>query len=92
MSRIGDFMTRLGAKCNVAPKRVGHFGVVLAGNGEAVITGCQRILRYGEEEMILALSKGTLSVRGKGLFCFSFEGGAVTLRGAISALLLEGVS
>ena len=91
MSKIGDFMTRVGAKYQAAPKKVGGFGVVLTGNGEAVITGCRRILHYGEEQMILALDKGSLRVEGKGLFCFSFEGGALTLRGCISALLLEGV-
>ena len=92
MSKIGDFMTRFGVKYSALPKSTGHFGVVLTGNGEAVITGCRRIIHYGEEEMILALAKGVLRVRGKGLFCFSFEGGAVTLRGEIYALLIEGVS
>ena len=89
MSKIGDFMTRMGTKYGAAVS-AHAFGVTLRGRREAVVTGCRRILRYGKEEMILALSKGQLRVCGKELFCYSFEGGAVTLRGVIDAVLLEG--
>lgn len=89
MSRIGDFVTRMGTKYGM-PSQEGGFGVALTGRREAVVTGCRRILHYGEDEMILALVKGKLRVRGSGLFCYSFEGGAVTLRGLIDAVLFEG--
>ena len=89
MSKISDFMTRMGTKYSSMP-RTDSFGVVLTGRREAVVTGCRRILHYGEDEMILALAKGKLRVRGNGLFCYSFEGGAVTLRGVIGEILLEG--
>lgn len=89
MSKIGDFVTRMTTKCDAMCSK-DSFGVTLTGRHEAVVTGCRHILHYGDEEMILALSKGRLAVRGKGLFCYSFEGGAVTLRGRIDAVLLEG--
>ena len=60
--------------------------VVLHGAREATVYGCRRILRYGTEEICLAMYRKILCVSGERLICTSFSGGTITIEGEIRAL------
>lgn len=59
---------------------------VLRGDGGAVIYGCVRILRYGEQRLCFATRGKSISLTGRALVCTAFSAGCVTVGGAIDAL------
>ncbi len=58
--------------------------------GEVMIHDCRRILLYTPEKICLLRGRETLAVCGEGLYCLSYFGGTVLVRGKIRALFLEG--
>lgn len=60
--------------------------VILEGNRTCTVYGCEGILRYGGEEILLRLGRTRLRVVGKGLSCASFCGNALTVRGRIDGV------
>lgn len=58
--------------------------------GEVMVHDCKRILLYTPEKICLLRGRETFSVCGEGLYCLSYFGGTVLVRGKIHALFLEG--
>ncbi|MBQ1230390.1 MAG: YabP/YqfC family sporulation protein [Clostridia bacterium] len=59
--------------------------VVLRSEG-ATVYACRRILRYSPEEIRLQVGQRVISLLGEGLFCGSFSGGTVSVRGRIASV------
>lgn len=74
--------------CDTFDIPVGTFGNIsfmeAVSNRELSISGCEYLVTYTEELVILELCDGRLSVRGTGLELRSFTGGRVTISGVIS--------
>ncbi len=74
--------------CDTLDIPEGTFGNVsfieATGNRELSISGCEYLVTYTEELVVLELCDGRLSVRGTNLELKSFTGGRVTVNGAIS--------
>ena len=68
----------------------GGFSITLSGGNELSVWGCREILKYGDEEIVLALFKASLAIRGRGLLCVAFDAGCVRINGRICALQLYG--
>ncbi len=60
--------------------------VILRGRESAVISGCRRILQYGERKICLLVGRRRLCVMGESLICTSFCAGSVTVEGEISGI------
>ena len=60
--------------------------VVLHGVSGATVYGCRRIVCYSPKEIRLQLQQRTVSVCGNGLFCASFTGGTVQVKGRLSGV------
>ena len=69
----------------------GGFGLSLSGRHRVTVSGCRRILRYGEEEIALRVGGEVLRITGSGLLCVAFGAGSVTVTGRIAALSFEEV-
>ena len=84
-----DFAARIAAKLDI-PREVlpGGFSLSLVGEGELTVRGCKRILLYQDDRIEFAVGKTVLSVLGNALYCTSFAGGAVTVTGKITAILI----
>lgn len=90
MQKKGDFLARFGAKLDIPREALpGGFGISLSGQNELVVRGCKKILSYGEERIELSLGKLRLAIKGEGLLCSAFGGGAVTVVGKIVTLCFE---
>ena len=76
--------------CETLDIPVGTFGrisfIEAIGNRELSVSGCESLVVYTEELVVLELCDGTLSVKGNGLELRSFTGGRVTVSGTISAI------
>lgn len=91
MRRDKGFLARVGERLDIPAEVLpGGFSLSLSGRRELTVSGCRRILCYGEEEMRLLLGKTVLSVCGHALVCTAFGGGSVTLSGEILSLSFEG--
>ena len=66
--------------------------VILHGEREAIVYGCRRILSYGGVEIRLCVGKKQLRITGRGLYCSSFSGNAVTVVGEIQDIGYEALS
>ncbi len=67
---------------------VGTFGrisfIEAVGNREVSVDGCEGLVAYTEELVVLILCDGFLSIRGTGLELHSFSYGRVSVSGIIS--------
>lgn len=54
---------------------------------QLIVNGVVRILQYGSEEMILALMKDQLVIRGIELDCTTYVSGAIGVRGRVEQLI-----
>lgn len=66
----------------------GEFRAELRGRGLLYLFGCKRILKYSSEEMIVAARSFEVTVRGEGLVCSFFYGGAMAIEGEIGGFYL----
>ena len=57
--------------------------VILRGNREVTVYSCRKILLYTPCEIRLLAAGHPISIVGEDLFCTSFSGGTVTVRGRI---------
>lgn len=77
--------------CETLDIPVGAFGrisfIEAAGNRELSINGCEGLIAYSEEKVVLELCDGCMTIRGSGLTLQSFTGGRVTVNGAIAGIL-----
>ena len=60
--------------------------MVLRGDREATVYACRKILVYTPCEIRLLAAGRPVSVQGTDLFCTSFSGGTVTVRGRITGV------
>ena len=76
--------------CETLDIPVGTFGrisfIEASGNRELGISGCERLLAYTDERIVLELCDGVITVLGDGLELRSFSGGKVTVNGVISGI------
>lgn len=87
MRRGRDFTDALSERLDIPREALPHgFALALSGQNELTLWGCQQILSYCAEEILLSLGARTLHVTGRGLLCSAFGAGAVTVTGEIDAL------
>ena len=76
--------------CETLDIPVGTFGrisfVEVAGNRELGISGCEGLMVYTGERIVLTLCDGVITVCGEGLELHSFSGGRVSISGTISGI------
>jgi len=76
--------------CETFDIPVGTFGkisfVEATGNRELGISGCEALLNYGSDRIVLRLCDGIITVLGEGLELRSFSGGRVTVNGIITGI------
>ncbi len=74
--------------CETLDIPVGTFGKIsfieAVGNRELCVDGCEGLVTYTDDLVILILCDGLLTVRGSGLELRSFSGGRVSVSGVIS--------
>ncbi len=91
MRRGRDFMDALSEKLDIPREALPHgFALALSGQRELTLWGCQHILSYCAEEILLSVGTRTLCVQGRGLLCAAFGAGAVTVTGEIATLAFSG--
>lgn len=61
----------------------------MRGTRELTVRECRNIIHYADEEIRLALREYVLIIRGDGLYCTSYHGGAVCVDGRIDELKFE---
>lgn len=61
----------------------------MRGTRELMVRECRHIIHYADEEIKLALKEYILAIRGDGLYCTSYSGGAVCVEGRIDELKFE---
>lgn len=61
----------------------------MRGTRELTVRECRHIIHYADEEIRLALKEYVLVIRGEGLYCTSYLGGAVCVDGRIEELKFE---
>lgn len=78
---------RIGEKLDIP---VGTFGKIsfieAVGNRELTVSGCEGLLTYTDNEAVLRLCDGVLTVCGEGLELRSFAGGRVSVRGTVTCI------
>lgn len=90
MSEKKDFLARFGARLDLPREALpGGFSIILSGQGELYARGRVQILSYKEDEILLLLEKRKVRVRGKGLFCASFERENVRVIGTVTGVIFE---
>ena len=60
--------------------------IVVRGDREVTVYACRRILIYTPCEIRLQAAGRSVSIQGEDLFCTSFSGGTVTVRGRIGGV------
>ena len=74
----------------------GTFGrcsnVEAVGNREALICGCEGLISYTDNEVVLNLCDNVMSVCGEGLVLRSFSGGRIAVCGRIDCIRYGDVS
>ncbi|MBQ8551265.1 MAG: YabP/YqfC family sporulation protein [Clostridia bacterium] len=76
--------------CETLDIPVGTFGrisfIEAVSNRELCIDGCEGLITYTEDLVVLVLCDGLLTVKGSGLELRSFSGGRVSVSGIISTI------
>lgn len=83
-------MEWLERKFDISPDLLDGVRIEMRGQNKLVLQGCRKILKYGEEEMLLDLGKTRLRVCGQRLWCTSFISGALGVGGHICSVSFEG--
>ncbi len=79
----GGAIEWLERKFDISPDIVSGVRIEIRGQNKLLLQGCRKILKYGEEEMLLDLGKMRLRVSGERLWCTSFISGALGIGGHI---------
>ncbi len=66
--------------------------IVLRGQSGVTVYACRKILLYSPEQIDLSVGKKRVVIRGRGLICSSFAGGAVSVQGMIFGVSFEQVA
>ncbi len=81
LERVSEWVTR------EAKMPEGGEMLEMRSRGEVMIHDCRKILLYTPEKIVLRRRTETLSVCGSGLYCLSYFGQTVIVRGKIEALM-----
>lgn len=77
--------------CETLDIPVGTFGRIsfleAAGSRELCISGCESLVTYTDNRVVLDLCDGRLTVRGAALELHSFSGGRVSVSGRIKGII-----
>ena len=76
-------------KFDISPDIVSGVRLEIRGQNRLLLQGCRKILKYGENEMLLDLGKTRLRVCGERLWCSSFVSGALGVSGHIRSVSFE---
>ncbi len=76
-------------KFDITPDLLDGVRIEIRGQNRLLLQGCRKILKYGEEEMLLDLGKTRLRVCGERLWCTSFISGALGVGGHIRTVSFE---
>ena len=76
-------------KFDITPDVLDGVRIELYGQNKLLLQGCRKILKYGEEEMLLDLGRMRLRVCGERLWCTSFISGALGVGGRICSVSFE---
>lgn len=60
--------------------------IEIKGRHSVTVFGCDRILSYGTEEIILSVGDGAVTVSGEALVCVSYCAGCVSVEGRINGV------
>ncbi len=85
----GSAIEWLERKFDISPDIVSGVRVEIRGQNKLLLEGCRKILKYGEQEMLLDLGKTRLRVCGERLWCTSFISGALGVGGHIVSVSFE---
>ena len=67
----------------------GEFRLELRGRREVFVSGCKRIIKYSEDEMIISAKNFNARIQGKGLVCSSYHCSGIVIEGLIEDIRLE---
>ena len=73
-------------KFDITPDVFDGVRIEIRGRHKLLLHGCRKILKYGENEMLLDLGKTKLRVCGERLWCTSFVSGALGVGGHICSV------
>ena len=76
-------------RLDISPGLVSGIRIEISGQNRLLVQGCRKILKYGENEMLLDLGKVRLRVCGCRLWCTSFISGALGVGGQIVSVCFE---
>lgn len=82
-------MEWLEKKFDISPDITSGIRIEIKGQNRLLLEGCRKILKYGEQEMLLDLGKTRLRVCGERLWCTSFISGALGVGGQITSVIFE---
>ncbi|MBO5756869.1 MAG: YabP/YqfC family sporulation protein [Clostridia bacterium] len=77
-------------KFDISPDILEGIRIEIRGQNRLLVQGCCKILKYGENEMLLDLGKTQLRVCGERLWCTSFISGALGVGGQICSVCFVG--
>ena len=60
--------------------------IEMRGQSELMLQGCRKIAVYTEEEIVLLLRRGCVSVRGRHLMCVSYHADKIEIRGWVTGV------
>ena len=64
--------------------------IVRSGKGRRILLcGVQKILQYGEAQMVFALRKERVSILGRCLVCTAYADGAVSVGGVVESVVFS---
>ena len=81
--RAAEWLER---KFDITPDVFDGVCIEIRGQNKLLLQGCRKILKYGEQEMLLDLGKTQLRVCGQRLWCTSFVSGALGIGGHICSV------
>lgn len=68
----------------------GEFRLEMRGRRELFVSGCRRILKYSEREMVIRAKVFDVFIEGDGLVCASYHYSGIAINGLVKTIRLEG--
>ncbi len=84
--RIG-LARRLCRGLDITPDVLPHgTTVILRGRAALSVSGCEKILTYTPQKIVISLHRDTLWVRGRELLCTCYHAGEIGIEGVIDSM------
>lgn len=85
------FSERLAQMCDVPQEAIVNIPVfVIRGRREIEVAGCDGIIEYGDDHIVLNMGKDIFSVEGDGLVLSDFKNSVLFVRGNIVSVSFSG--